>query len=73
MRRLPLIDHRLIADAETRQLPHELTQPSMARVLTSLLRLSAGEAHRRVKAAAAVGPRRSMLGEVLEPTPPSHL
>jgi hypothetical protein len=30
MRRLPLIDHRLIADAETRQLPHELTQPSMA-------------------------------------------
>ena len=68
--RLPLIDHRLIADAEARQLPHELTQPSMARVLTWLLRLSPGEAHRRVKAAAAVGPRRSMLGESLEPTRP---
>jgi hypothetical protein len=39
-------------------------------VLTSLLRLSPGEAHRRVKAAAAVGPRRSMLGESLQPTRP---
>jgi hypothetical protein len=68
--RLPLIDHRIIADAEARQLPHELTQPSMARVWASVLRLSPGEAHRRVKAAAAVGPRRSMLGEALEPTRP---
>jgi Domain of unknown function (DUF222)/HNH endonuclease len=68
--RLPLIDHRLIADAEARQLAHELTQPNLARVLTSVLRLSPGEAHRRVKAAAAVGPRRSLLGEVLEPTRP---
>jgi hypothetical protein len=68
--RLPLIDHQLITDAEARQLPQELTQPSMARVLTWLLRLSPAEAHRRVKAAAAVGPRRSMLGEALEPTRP---
>jgi hypothetical protein len=68
--RLPLVDHRLIADAEARQLPHELTQPSMARVWASVLRLSPGEAHRRVKAAAAVGPRHSMLGEALEPTRP---
>jgi hypothetical protein len=68
--RLPLVDHRVIADAESRQLPEALTQPTMARVLASLLRLSPGEAHRRVKAAAAVGQRRSMLGEALEPTRP---
>jgi hypothetical protein len=68
--RLPLVDHRVIADAESRQLPEALTQPTMARVLASLLRLSPGEAHRRVKAAAAVGWRRSMLGEALEPTRP---
>jgi hypothetical protein len=68
--RLPLIDHQLIADAEARQLPHELTQPNLARVWAWLLRLSPGEAHRRVKAAAAVGPRRSMLGETLQPTRP---
>jgi hypothetical protein len=70
--RIPLIDHSLIADAEARGLPDALTQPSMIRVLMSVLRLSPGEAARRVRAAAAVGPRTSMLGQPLPPVRP-HL
>src|SRR5688500_1308917 len=60
--RIPLIDHALIGNAENRNLPDALTQPSMIRVLMSVLRLSPGEASRRVRAAAAVGERTSMLG-----------
>ena len=70
--RIPLIDHALIGDAETRNLPEALTQPSMIRVLMSVLRLSPGEASRRVRAAAAVGERTSMLGQPLPPLRP-HL
>jgi DNA invertase Pin-like site-specific DNA recombinase len=42
----------------------------MRGVLTSGLSLSKAEAARRVRAAEAVGPRTSMLGEVLEPVRP---
>jgi hypothetical protein len=44
----------------------------MIRVLMSVLRLSPGEASRRVRAAAAVGERTSMLGQRLPPVRP-HL
>jgi hypothetical protein len=70
--RIPLIDHALIADAEARNLPDALTQPSMIQVLMSVLRLSPGEASRRVRAAAALGERTSMLGQPLPPLRP-HL
>ena len=40
--RIPLIDHSLIGNAEARNLPDALTQPSMIRVLMSVLRLSPG-------------------------------
>ena len=70
--RIPLIDHQLIGEAETRGLPEALTQPSMIRMLMSVLRLSPGEASRRVRAAAAVGERSSMLGQTLGPLRP-HL
>ena len=70
--RIPLIDHALIADGEKRALPDALTQPSMIRVLMSVLRLSPGEASRRVRAAAALGERSSMLGQPLPPLRP-HL
>ena len=69
---IPLIDHALIGEAESRNLPEALTQPSMIRVLMSVLRLSPGEASRRVRAAAAVGERTSMLGQPLPPLRP-HL
>ena len=58
---IPLIDHSLISNAEARNLPDALTQPSMIRVLMSVLGLSPGEASRRVRAAAAVGERTGML------------
>src|SRR5687768_10696778 len=40
--RMPLADHALIGEAENRNLPDALTQPSMIRVLMSVLRLSPG-------------------------------
>ena len=47
-----------------------LCQGTMRRVLTSTLSLSKAEAARRVRAAEAVGPRTSMLGETLDPVRP---
>ena len=70
--RLPLVDHRVIGDATRRGLPDALCQGSMARALASALRISMPEAARRVRAAEAVGPRHSMVGEELEPVRP-HL
>jgi hypothetical protein len=70
--RLALIDHEVIRRAVQLDLPHRLCQGSMGRVLTSALRISKGEAARRVRAAAGVGPRDSMVGERLEPCRP-HL
>lgn len=68
--RVPLVDHRLLVEAEARGLAETLAQPNLARVLVATLRLSAGEAHRRLRAAVALGPRRAMSGEPLEPRRP---
>jgi len=65
--RLPLIDHRVIRDATSRDLPGTLTQSTMNQLLVSALRLSPGEAARRVRAAEHVGDRVSMLGQPLAP------
>lgn len=63
--RMPLVDHSVIVDAEARGLAERLGQSRLTTVLTSALRISAGEASRRVRAAAAVGGRVSMLGDEL--------
>jgi len=68
--RLPLVDHAMLGEAQARGLTDRLTQPSLARVLVSSLRLSAGEAHRRVKAADALAAGTTMTGERLEPRRP---
>ncbi len=68
--RLPLVDHSLIADAEATDLPETYCSSTLIRFLVQVLQLSPGEAASRVRAAAAVGPRRSMLGERLEPLLP---
>jgi hypothetical protein len=68
--RLPLIDHSLIADAEATDLPATSCSSSLTRFLVQVLQLSPSEAASRVRAAAAVGPRMSMLGEQLEPVLP---
>jgi hypothetical protein len=65
-KRLPLIDHSLIADATASELPKAYCTSTMTQFLVRIFQLSPGEAAARVRAAAAVGPRRSMLGERLE-------
>jgi hypothetical protein len=65
--RLPLIDHSLVADAEATDLPGHYCFTNLTQFLVRTLQLSHGEAASRVRAAAAVGPRTSMLGERLEP------
>jgi hypothetical protein len=60
--RLPLIDHNLIADAEATNLAETYCSSTVMRFLVQVLQLSPGEAASRVRAAAAVGPRKSMLG-----------
>ncbi len=67
---LSLVDYRVIVDAEFRRLAEVWVQPGVARVLVSALRISAGEARRRVSAAEAVGSGTSMTGERLEPRRP---
>jgi hypothetical protein len=69
--RLPLIDHTLIADAEATDLAGEYSFNKLTRFLMGMFQLSHGEAASRVRAAVAVGPRTSMLGERLEPLLPS--
>jgi hypothetical protein len=68
--RLPLVDHQVLRDAEARDLPGTLCQGRLARVLTQALRISPGEASRRVRAAEGLGGRVSMLGEPLPPSRP---
>jgi hypothetical protein len=70
--RCAVVDHRVIGEAERLDLPSVLCQGRIQRVLTAALSISRGEAARRVRAAAAVGPRTTMLGEALEPVRP-HL
>jgi hypothetical protein len=68
--KLPLIDHRLIAAPDAGDLATDYCCSTMTRFLVRVLQLSPGEAASRVRAAAAVGPRMSMLGERLEPLLP---
>jgi hypothetical protein len=68
--KLPLVDHRLIAAADAADLPREYCSATMTQFLVRVLQLSHGEAAARVRAAAAVGPRSTMLGERLEPLLP---
>ncbi len=65
--RLPLVDHRALRDAATRDIAATLGQGRLPRLLTSALRISAGEAHRRVRASEQVGDRVSVLGEQQAP------
>lgn len=69
--RSALLDHHLVAAGLARRLPDTVTQPSMTGVLVWALRLSRGEAARRVRAAEQLGPRRAMTGESLAPLRPA--
>jgi len=69
--RMAVLDHELIGECGRRDLPGRHSEPSVARLLTSVLRLSPAEANRRVRAAEACGPRVSLTGESLEPVRPA--
>ena len=64
-RRLAALDHVLIAEIDSRHLAVEHGATSTAALLRPLLRIAPREASRRVKAAADVGPRRTLTGEPL--------
>lgn len=69
-RRLPLVDHALVADAQANDLAGHHAFASLPMLLVRALRLSPGEAAMRVRAADAVGRRTSMAGAPLEPRRP---
>jgi Domain of unknown function (DUF222) len=64
--KLPLVDHRLIAHAEACDLPGSYCSATTMRFLMRAFQLSGAEAASRVRAATALDPRTSMLGECLE-------
>src|SRR6478752_9344050 len=65
-----LLWHALVRNGVARDLPGTLCQSSMTRVLTQALRISVGEASRRVQAAEQVGDRVGMTGQRLDPRRP---
>ena len=66
MRRLPAMTHRLVA-ALAEVPTEELGEPTLAAALSTLLRISKAEAHRRIHEAEDLGPRAAVTGEALEP------
>jgi Domain of unknown function (DUF222) len=66
-RRLAAVDHTLVGEVESRGLAHEHGCTSTTALLRQALRLGAGEAAGRVRAARDLGPRRAVSGEPLAP------
>jgi hypothetical protein len=66
-RRLPVVDHRLVAELDSRGVAFELRCASTAALLRKALRLAPADAKARVSAAADLGARRAISGEALPP------
>ena len=66
-RRLPVMDHRLIAEIEQRGVAGELCARDTPTLLRDVLRLSPHEARQRVRAAVDLGPRHTLTGAPLDP------
>lgn len=66
-----MIDHRIQAALMAQAAPHEIGGKSWKDVLATRMRISRKEASRRVAAAAELGPRYAIGGEVLEPLLPA--
>ena len=69
--RQALLDHRVVAELGSRRVAETLNQPSTGALLAWALRISRGEAGRRVRAAEQVGERRADTGERLAPLRPA--
>src|ERR1700761_5212572 len=68
-RRVPAVQHRVVAEVDQRGLGHEPGVRNTTGFLVTQLRLSPYEAAARVRAAADRGPRRDLAGQ---PLPPIH-
>ncbi|BBY61526.1 HNH endonuclease signature motif containing protein [Mycolicibacterium sarraceniae] len=66
-RQLPAQSHRILARLTAEASPQALGAKTLPDVLTTRLRVSRTEAKRRVRDAAVLGPRRSLIGEPLSP------
>jgi hypothetical protein len=69
-RRLPAVDHKVLAEAGERSLAGDYGRTSTADLLVTLVRVSPAEAKRRVADATDLGPRRAVTGELLPPLLP---
>jgi hypothetical protein len=70
-RRLPVVDHALVAELDQRGVAGELAARDTKSLLRDVLRLSPRQAKARYGAAIDLGPRRGLTGEVLAPLLPS--
>src|SRR5689334_22555341 len=70
-RRLDPVEHRMIAQVQTRSLAFAHGCKSTTDFARHLLNVGAGEARSRVAAAEALGERRTLAGEVVEPIYPT--
>jgi Domain of unknown function (DUF222) len=68
---LPTQTHRILARLQSEHSPRELGAKSWNEVLRTRWRLSVAEAGRRLAEAAALGPRRTLIGLPLEPVLPA--
>ena len=66
-RRLPVIDHALVTELDSRGTAFEAGCANTAALLRTMLRLRPAEAKARVAAAADLGPRRALSGAPLPP------
>jgi hypothetical protein len=70
-RRLPVVDHALVAELDQRGVAGELAARDTKSLLRDVLRLSPRQAKARHAAAVDLGPRRGITGEVLAPLLPA--
>jgi hypothetical protein len=66
-RRLPMVDHALVAELDQRGVAGELAARDTKTLLRDVLRLSPRQAKARYVAAVDLGPRRGITGEALAP------
>ena len=71
VRQLAAVDHRLVAELDARAVGHQVGACSTADLLRQVLRVTAREAAGRVRAAADLGPRRTLTGDRLPPLFPA--
>src|SRR5947209_6434924 len=70
-RRLEAVDQRVLAEVTERGIAGDYARTSPADLLVTTLRVSPAEARARLARARDLGPRRSVVGEVLDPILPT--